>query len=74
MKIADMLVRGKLPPPLTAHKRTAVGYSPTAKNSRTVSNSSVVYSSAAVLLCVVKGIAAYAVAGFIASGLESKNS
>ena len=44
-------------PPLTAHKRTAVGDSPTAKNSRTVRNSSVVYSSVAVLLCAIKGTA-----------------
>lgn len=69
-----MLVRGRLPPPLTAHKRTAVGYLPTTKNSRTVSNSSVANSSVAVLLCAIKGIAAYAVAGFITSGSESKNS
>lgn len=42
-------------PPLTAHKRTAVGGLPTAKNSGTVRFSSVVYSSVAVLLCAIKG-------------------
>ena len=65
MKIADISVRGRFPPPLTAHKRTAVGYSPTAKNSRTVSNPSVVYSSVAVLFDVIKDTAAYAVAGLL---------
>ena len=74
MKIADILGWGKLPPSLTASKRTAVGYSPTAKNSRTVSNSSVVYSSVAVLFDAIKDTAADAVAGFITSGFESKNS
>ena len=76
MKIADILVRDKLPPPLTAHKRTAVGESPTAKNSRTVRNSSVEYSSVAVLLCAIKGKpkAMLSVAGYLTSGLESKNS
>ena len=39
---------------MTARERTAVGYSPTAKNSRTV-QFSVVYSSVAVLLCAIKG-------------------
>ena len=65
MKIADISVRGRLPPPLTAHKRTTVGDSPTAKNSRTVSDFSVVYSSVAVFLCAIKGIAADAVAGLL---------
>ena len=65
MKIADILGRGKLSPPLTAHKRTAVGELPTAKNSRTVSDFSVVYSSVAVLLCAIKGTAADAVAGLL---------
>lgn len=65
LKIADIIVRGKLTPPLTARKRTAVGYLPTAKNSRTVSDSSVVYSSVAVLLRAIKGIAANAVAGLL---------
>ena len=64
MKIADILVRGRLPT-LTAHKRTIVGDSPTAKNSRIVSDFSVVYSSVAVLLCAIKGIAANAVAGLL---------
>lgn len=57
MKIADIVVRGKLPPPLTARKRTAVGKLPTAKNSGTVRNSSVEYSSVAVLFRAIKGIA-----------------
>ena len=76
MKIADILVWGRLPPPLTARKRTAVGDSPTAKNSRTVRNSSVVYSSVAVLLRALKGRpkAVLSVAGYATSGLESKNS
>ena len=39
---------------MTARERTAVGYSPTAKNSRTV-HFSVVYSSVAVLLRAIKG-------------------
>lgn len=63
MKIADIIIRGKLTPPLTARKRTAVGYLPMAKNSRTVSDSSIVYSSVAVLLRAIKGIAANAVSG-----------
>ena len=56
---------GRLPPPLTAHKRTAVGESPTAKNSRTVRDFSVVYSSVAVFLRAIKGTAAGAVAGLL---------
>lgn len=36
LKTVDILCCGSLPPPLTARKRTAVGESPTAKNSRTV--------------------------------------
>ena len=47
LKIADILVRGELPPSLTASKRTAVSSLPTVKNSRTVSFS-VVHSSVAV--------------------------
>ena len=46
---------GKLPPPLTAHKRNAVRVSPTAKNSRTVSFLHRIHSSVAFLLCVIKG-------------------
>ena len=65
MKIADISVRDRFPPPLTAHKRTAVGDSPTAKNSRTVRDFSVVYSSVAVLLRAIKGTAAGAVAGLL---------
>ena len=72
MKIADISVRVRLPPPLTAHKRTAVGDSPTAKNSRTVSDFSVVYSSVAVFLCAIKGIAADAVAGLLPQALLLK--
>ena len=65
MKIADISVRDRFPPPLTAHKRTAVGDSPTAKNSRTVRDFSVVYSSVAVFLRAIKGTAAGAVAGLL---------
>lgn len=61
-------------PPLTAHQNNALNVLPTAKNSRTVSNSSVVYSSVAVLFDAIKDTAADAVAGFITSGSESKNS
>ncbi len=76
MKIADILVRGKFTPPLTARKRTAVYGLPTAKNSRTVRNSPVEYSSVAVLLRAFKGKpkAVLSVAGSVTSGLESKNS
>ena len=65
-----------LPSPLTARKRTAVGELPMAKNSRTVRNPSVEYSSIAVLLRAFKGKpkASLSVAGHITSGLESKNS
>ena len=61
--------------PLTARKRTAVGDLPTAKNSRTVINSSVEYSSVAVLLRAIKGKpkALLSMAGYITSGSESKN-
>ncbi len=55
MKIADIIVSGRLPPPLTARKRTAVGDSPTAKNSGTVRSFSVEYSSVAVLFRAIKG-------------------
>ena len=65
LKIADISVRDRFPPPLTAHKRTAVGDSPTAKNSRTVRDFSVVYSSVAVFLRAIKGTAAGAVAGLL---------
>ena len=63
-------------PPLTARKRTAVGDSPTVKNSRTVRNLSVEYSSVAVLLRAFKGKpkAVLSVAGDVTSGSESKNS
>ena len=57
LKIADILVWGKLTPPLIARKRTAVGELPTAKNSRTDRSFPVEYSSVAVLLCAIKGIA-----------------
>ena len=57
LKIADTLVWGKQSPPLMARKRTAVGWSPTAKNSRTDSFL-VVYSSVAVLFRAIKGNAA----------------
>ena len=75
MKIADILVIGKFTPPLTARKRTAVYRLPTAKNSRTVRNSSVEYSSVAVLLRAFKGKpkAVLSVAGYFTSGSESKN-
>ena len=48
-------------PSLTASKRTAVGYLPTAKNSR-IDSFLVGHSSVAVLFDVIKDIAAYAVA------------
>ena len=67
LKIADILVWGRFTPPLTAHKRTAVDRSPTVKNSRTVRNSSVEYSSVAVLLRAFKGKpkAVLSVAGYL---------
>ena len=46
---------GRLPPPLTAHKRNAVRVSPMAKNSRTVSFLHRMHSSIAFLLCAIKG-------------------
>ncbi len=49
MKIADILVQSKLLPLLIARKRTVVGEFPTAKNSRTVRNSSAEYSRVAAL-------------------------
>ena len=64
LKIADILVWGRLSPSLTASKRTAVGCLPTAKNSRTDSFS-VAHSSVAVLFDVIKDIAADAVAGLL---------
>ena len=76
LKIADILVWGRCTPPLTARKRTAVGDSPTAKNSRTVRNPSVEYSSVVVLFACLQGQAESNAFGgwFITSGLESKNS
>lgn len=61
---------------LDSTQRTAVGDLPTAKNSRTVINSSVEYSSVAVLLRALKGRpkAMLSVAGYFTSGSESKNS
>ena len=63
-------------PPLTAHQNNALNVLPTAKNSRTVINSSVEYSSVAVLLRAFKGKpkAMLSVAGYFTSGSESKNS
>lgn len=63
-------------PPLTAHQNNALNVLPTAKNSRTVINSSVEYSSVAVLLRALKGRpkAMLSVAGYFTSGSESKNS
>jgi len=55
LKIADIIDFGSLTPPLTARKRTAVGVSPTAKNSGTVRILSVIYSSVAVLFRAIKG-------------------
>jgi len=55
LKTADSLNSGSRPPPLTARKRTAGSQLPTAKNSRTVSTSSVAYSSVAVLFRAIKG-------------------
>ena len=55
MKTVDIIGSGSLPPPLTARKRTAVGRLPTAKNSRIVSDFSIVYSSVAVLFRAIKG-------------------
>ena len=60
----NILGCGRLTPPLTTSKRTAVSELPTAKNSRTDSFP-VAHSSVAVLFDVIKGIAAYAVAGLL---------
>ena len=70
MKIADTLVRDKLP-----QKKTVVGESPMVKNLRIVGNSSVVYSSVAVLLRAIKGMqkVTFSLAGYPTSGLGFKN-
>ena len=78
MKTVNILGCGKLSPPLTASKRTAVSSLPTAKNSGTDSFY-VAYSSVAVLFGAIKGKAFCLVRsrasdgwGFT-SGSESKN-
>ena len=55
MIIADVLLYGRLTPPLTARKSNALNVSPTAKNSRTVSFLRLIHSIVALFLRAIKG-------------------